>query len=318
MYILDENNKNIFSVILSLERITLKKTMEESAFYIFLNNNISKKRYPQNNSSRFITDIFPVIQLDSPSWEVAITSAIIPFDGFKETDKILDDKKFGIKWKITTHQDGYITDSKVKQEYNIEVENDTLIGKTPEEIVKMIVLHSAAKTDIKSDFFESFFTVYLGKIVLKSYILPRDWDLGFNKNIIKVEFFPNKLSQKILSLNKRRYILYNINEDMSEPEINTILGENIIGDVLSPPKYISIYSDLIIGNRYGDQYLGIMDFFPIGISYSNERKISEAVYSSIRNNSIHNISILIYDEKNTPFNNHTQDIILTLHFRKKK
>ena len=141
--------------------------MEESAFYIFLNNNISKKRYPQNNSSRFITDIFPVIQLDSPSWEVAITSAIIPFDGFKETDKILDDKKFGIKWKITTHQEGYIADSRTKQEYNIEIENESLIGKTPEEVVKMIVLKSAAKTDIKSDFFEAFFTVYLGKIVLK-------------------------------------------------------------------------------------------------------------------------------------------------------
>ena len=105
---------------------------------------------------------------------------------------------------------------------------------------------------------------------------------------------------------------------MTIPEINTILGENTIGDVLSPPKYISIYSDLIIGNRYGDQYLGIMDFFPFGTSYNNERKISEPVYSGIRNNSIHSISVLIYDEKNKLSNNHTQDSILTLHLKKQK
>ena len=61
--------------------------MTEKSFYIFVNNNISKSRYFENTCNFFKTDIHPLIELDSSiNWEVAITSAIIPFISYKEDD----------------------------------------------------------------------------------------------------------------------------------------------------------------------------------------------------------------------------------------
>ena len=96
------------------------------------------------------------------------------------------------------------------------------------------------------------------------------------------------------------------------------MGEYSVGDTKSPPKYISVYSDLITGNRYGDQVLSIMDILPFSEIKNYERKITTPVYSTLRTNTIESISILILNERNKRSTNHTQDIIFTLHFRKKK
>ena len=97
----------------------------------------------------------------------------------------------------------------------------------------------------------------------------------------------------------------------------SIFTINDIGILTAAPKYVKVYTDLISGNQYGNQILSLIDVLPFNNTNNCERKITTPVYSTLRSNIIQNISILILNEGDNHFENHTEDIIFTLHFRKK-
>ena len=94
------------------------------------------------------------------------------------------------------------------------------------------------------------------------------------------------------------YTLFVVDPTFSKYNVKSIVGEYNIGSVLFPSKYIKIYTDLISGNRYGDQILSLMDVLPFNDTNICERKITTPVYSTLRTNIIQNISILIFNERN--------------------
>ena len=305
--------------------------MDES-FYIFLNNNISKKRYSQNDCNRFTTDIYPVIQLDSAiQWEVAIISAIIPFIGFKEENITSDtlDEKCIIDWHFFLFDRQ--RNKRIDKEFKVIFRLHEFINKSIEDVIKFIINHSYIKSKqvlehsdgIKISIltFQYFFVTYLNRFVLKSYTYPNILETSNHPffQIDHVKFKVNDCFQKYLGLNQNSYTLFTISQVLTRTyTTNLIVGEYSVGDTKSPPKYISVYSDLITGNRYGDQVLSIMDILPFSEIKNYERKITTPVYSTLRTNTIESISILILNERNKRFTNHTQDTIFTLHFRKKK
>ena len=298
--------------------------MNDKSFYIFLNNNISKSRYLQNTCNNFKTDIHPVIELDSSlNWEVAITSAIIPYIAYKEEDITGDSiyEKCIINWQffyITNNQDG--TTTRKSKEFQVIFRLHEFLHKTGEEIIQLIITRSAAEGIIKKKSLEPFFLSYLNRFVLKSYIYPNfmSHDDHYFWNFEHVSFAVNECFQNFLGLNNSRYTLFRVNHSISKYNLNVIVGEYKIGDTQSPPKYIKVYSDLINGNRYGDQIISLMDVLPFNNDTNCERKMTTPVYSTLRCNIIQNISILIFNEKNKRFLNHTQDIVFTFHFRKKE
>ena len=120
--------------------------MDES-FYIFLNNNVSKKRYSQNDCNCFTTDIYPVIQLDSAiQWEVAIISAIIPFIGFKEENITSDtlDEKCIIDWHFFLFDRQ--RNKRIDKEFKVIFRLHEFINKSIEDVIKFIINHSYIKS----------------------------------------------------------------------------------------------------------------------------------------------------------------------------
>ena len=297
--------------------------MTEKSFYIFVNNNISKSRYFENTCNFFKTDIHPLIELDSSiNWEVAITSAIIPFISYKEEDITSDSlqQKCIIKWQFFFSVLNKTGDRVRKsKEVQILFKLHEFLHKPSEEIIELIINRSSLESHIKKSTFEAFFLSYLNKFILKTYIYP-NYSLPESHhfaNIDHVSFEVNECLQTFLGLNTLKYTLFRVNSRITKYDVNVIVGEYNIGDTLAPPKYIKIYSDLITGNRYGDQIISLMDVLPFN-SNNYECKLTTPVYSTLRCNTIQNITIIIFNEKNKRFSNHTQDIVITFHFRKKE
>ena len=297
--------------------------MTEKSFYIFVNNNISKSRYFENTCNFFKTDIHPLIELDSSiNWEVGITSAIIPFISYKEEDITSNSlqQKCIIKWQfffsVLNKAGNRVRKNK---EFQILFKLHEFLHKPPEEIIKLIINRCSSESHIKKSSFEAFFLSYLNKFILKTYIYP-NYSLPENHhfaNFDHVSFEVNECLQTFLGLNKLKYTLFRVNSRINKYDVDVIVGEYNIGDTLAPPKYIKIYSDLITGNRYGDQIISLMDVLPFN-SNNYECKLTTPVYSTLRCNTIQNITIIIFNEKNKRFSNHTQDIVITFHFRKKE
>ena len=297
--------------------------MTEKSFYIFVNNNISKSRYFENTCNFFKTDIYPLIELDSAlNWEVAITSAIIPFISYKEEDITKDSlyEKCIIKWQFfynIINRDGSKT--RTSQEFQVIFRLHEFLHKSGQEIIELIINRSVSESTILKESFEAFFLSYLNRFILKTYIYPNYsiHESHHFSNFEHVSFEVNECLQNFLGLNKGKYTLFRINPSGNEYDLNVIVGDHEIGDTLTPPKYIKIYSDLITGNRYGDQIISLMDVLPFNNNNNYERKLTMPVYSTLRCNIIQDITIIIFNEKNKRFLNHIQDIVITFHFRKK-
>ena len=215
--------------------------MSEKSFYIFVNNNISKSRYFENTCNFFKTDIHPLIELDSSlNWEVAITSAIIPFISYKEEDITKDSlyEKCIIKWQFfynIINRDGSKT--RKSQEFQVIFRLHEFLHKSGQEIIELIITRSSSESNIKKTSFEPSFLSYLNRFVLKTYIYP-------NFLIHDDHYFWNF-----------EHFSFEVNSRINKYDLIVIVGEHEIGATLTPPKYIKIYSDLINGNRYGDQII---------------------------------------------------------------
>ena len=297
--------------------------MSEKSFYIFVNNNISKSRYFENTCNFFKTDIHPLIELDSAlNWEVAITSAIIPFISYKEEDITKDSlyEKCIIKWQFfynIINRDGSKT--RTSQEFQVIFRLHEFLHKSGQEIIELITNRSVSESTILKESFEAFFLSYLNRFILKTYIYPNYsiHESHHFSNFEHVSFEVNECLQNFLGLNKQKYTLFRVNPRINKYALDVIVGEHKIGDTLTPPKYIKIYSDLITGNRYGDQIISLMDVLPFN-NNNYECKLTMPVYSTLRCNIIQDITIAIFNEKNKLFLNHIQDIVITFHFRKKE
>ena len=289
--------------------------MESNDFYLYLNNNNSIKKYITNDVSEFTNDIIPPIVFSEPNiWEVALTSCIVPFEEYR-SGEILGNDTFDVTWRIEMLKGNEIKISQFTAAVNIHL----ILGKTPTEILKIIIKKCVLTSELPESFFNRFLNIYGDKITITRYQFTEvdargDNPLSMLKSVI---LYINPKMQKLFGLNKQKYDLFLIDNNKPLKSFNTILGDHKIGFALIPSKYIIIYTDIINKNRFGDRNLSILDILPFGNSKLTERKLNERVYTTVKPNIIYDISIMIHDSTHGKLQNHAEDVVLCLHFRKK-
>ena len=127
----------------------------------------------------------------------------------------------------------------------------------------------------------------------------------------------DKGAQYVLGFNSQKYIIYSTNGDAEDRITDTIVGNKKVNFETIPSPYILLYTDIIQSVNFGPHRYQILDILPFGKSKLTERKINETSYRTVSKNVIENVSISIHDSAYNTLKNHTESVILCLHFRKK-
>ena len=288
-------------------------------FNIYLSNLNSIEKYIENTPSKFTNDIIPPIQLNPPTeWEVALKSCLLPFQGYNS--KFLTDKKiYQLAWVVTEKKP--TGNEIIKATYKVSLGISQILESKPEIILKKIIAESELAS--RKDFFTSILNVYQGYLILTGRYNTTPKSMGSFKNIISIVLVMNSNVQSLFGLDSSNYSLYKVNPDVDNlaPSSRNIMklftGNKKIGVELTPSPHIKIYTDIIKPVNYGTQNLQLLDILPFGSSKNIERKVNELCYRSLNSNDIKSISIIIHDSANNILENYTENMILSLHFRKK-
>ena len=281
--------------------------MASNNLYLFLNNNNSIKKYITNDVSEFTNDIIPPIVFSDPNlWEVCLSSCIIPFEEYK-TGLISSNESFDMLWRIEM-----LRDNEIKiNEFTTAVNIHSILDKEPAEILKIFIKKCVLTSDLPDNFFDRFLGIYENKISITRYQFTETDARGHNPlSMLKsVSLYFNQNTQKLFGLNKQKYDLFLIDNNRSIKSFNTVLGNHKIGFTLIPSKYITIYTDIINKNRFGDRNLSIIDILPFGNNKLSERKLNERVYTTVKPHTIYDVSIMIHDSKHKKRQNYAQNVI---------
>ena len=140
------------------------------------------------------------------------------------------------------------------------------------------------------------------------------------KDLIKINFYPDVFTKNILGLSENVYTLFDIDNDLETAQRDKyIAGNKDINLNFNITNYIYIYSDIIKAIRYGSQFIQILDVLPLGKNFDIiERKLTNIIYHTVALESINEIAIKITDSSHEILVNFAEEMIINLHFRKKK
>ena len=303
--------------------------MNSSEFDIFLTNNNSLDRYPNNSVSEFTNTIHPVINLplddENHIWRLGVKSCILPFESTFDNiyDEKYKDKEIIIKFDI--HKKKFTPGSEkwsVEHTENIiTISVKELIHKSSADIYKHIFLNLKGYTSIHYGILANMFTFddETQKIKITHWIASDVLATNYLKKYVSIQITFNEITQFLLGLSNSQYYLFTIDNNLDIITKYTIIGNKKINFKIYCPQYFFIYSDIIYPSRLGNQFVQIIDILTLIENKSiSQRKTNDISYHDIRKNNITDISISIRNPSHDLLINYAQDMILGLHFKKFK
>ena len=283
--------------------------------YIYLNNNESKREFPENTNTHFTNQLTPPLYLgNSQDYEIGLCSLLMPFEAYKS--KFGTNEMFLLQWKITVQtEDNNVEVHVIDAGMYFTVVNSLA---TPTDILKRFIDNSEEYSSFKSALFNNILNIYGDKLIITQIRRKSVSQNGPYRNLIRIEMIINDESKRLFGLHHNFYLILDIDPDLDQPTRNIVSGAHVIGLSLTPPKYIIIYSDVVTTSNYGPQNLSVLDVLPFDRHYSCERKIGSIKYKNISKNIINDISVAIKDSAHQAFENFTEDVIVALHIRKKQ
>ena len=315
-------------------------------FNLFLSNKNSLDKYNSNNVSQFTNLIYPPIKFDNiADWNVALRSIILPFRLSDISEHLKNPVDYVFIWEVTKLNPNYKTTNTENEEILNNIENQRylldrrpvtykshqLFQKTSKQIYNImknsVILGMAtppgqppkgplltvgqfqALNQVSND------VIVLNKIINKNISLNN----GIWQNIVKIELFLNTNAQDLLGLQDSSYVLFQVDENANKMSDKIyIVGNKKIDMNFHIPTYVHVYTDIIHPVRYGSNYVNLLDILSIDARNGFvERKRTELLHHKLKKNIINDVSITITDDKHEILKNHSEDVILCLHFTKK-
>ena len=313
--------------------------MEDSEFQIYLSSKNSLDKYYANSASEFTNYFYPPIIFENiTQWKVALRSLIMPYRISDLIESIKNPIDYIFSFTVTKINNEYDPSSNIVNDtgtalYDINrrlvvLKSTQLIQKDSKEILTLIkndVIHGKATQPgqkprpaaLTSAQFETFFFVSEKKLILNKILTRKVSSGGIWKDIVKIEFNINKNGQNLLGLQENWYDLFLANDANIGNKKITIVSEKNVDMVSHRPNYVHAYTDIIEPIRYGSTNVNLLDVLPV--SEDNrivERKLSELIYHRIQKNNINDVSIKITNDKHEILKNHSEDVVVCLHFKK--
>ena len=285
-------------------------------FTVYLTSRNSLEEYPFNKVSAFTNKIVPPIELTaSPdNYEVSLSSCILPFNGYS---KILENENFKAMWEITKQ----VIDSNGNKKIVTHLEHISfsvkqIINLSPSQIYKKFI--ESSKTTHELKYVEQMLEIYNNHLALTSRFVSKIIPRGVWANILKISLIFNKNTKILFGFDDSHYILFHADSQYDNmPMTRTIFANKEINLNIEEPNFILVYCDIIEPSRFGNQYLNLLDILPLGKSISLDRKHTKLSWKTLNKSIINEISIIIQDPNFDILTNYSENIILSLNFRKK-
>ena len=285
-------------------------------FTVYLSSRNSIDIYPFNRVSSFTNKIVPPIELNSSpdNYEVSLNSCILPFLGYS---KILENENFKAIWHIVKQVDDSNGNKKIiTQTEHITFTVKQIINLPPTQIYKKFVESSKSTTELK--YVEQMLEIYNNHLALTSRYVSKIITRGIWANILKISLILNKNMQILFGFDDAHYVLFEADSQYENmPMSRTIFANKEINLNIQEPNFILVYCDIVEPSRFGNQYLNILDILPLGKSISLDRKHSKLSWKTLNKSIINEISIIIQDPNFDILTNYSENIIVSLNFRKK-
>ena len=297
----------------------------ENDFTVFISNKNSTERYKSNTVSEFTNIINPVIKFDdSTKWSVSLKSLILPFKYDANREHVTSPKEYEIVWEYFTSipRNNNIENSNIKRtKISVKISSRELINKSATEIfnyIKTKTVSSKSHNRLSSRVFNAIFILGDNRLILNRILRKKVADNGIYSTLLKINVYFGKHTQNLLGFKSTKYNVFDIDNTLNEDhKIIPIVGNKDINIKFEIPDFIYIYSDLIKPVRFGSKFIQILDILPLEELTNIEKKHNELIYHDILKEFIDEISIKITDSSHEILINHSEDIILCLHFKKK-